>query len=150
MRFASLSLGNRPALDWLVALDHLQQLKHRLVVLLLVGEEHLVDEAVTKQRIVGVVELDVFEDLEGALAHVVEVGAKLLVAQDRQFAAGLARILDRVVEAPQLTMQRLAPANRLHQPELLEVGDVPEVPDQRAEDRGIDAIELLCVERLDQ
>jgi hypothetical protein len=27
---------------------------------------------------------------------------------------------------------------------------VPEVPDQRAEDRGVDAIELLVAERLDQ
>ena len=47
-------------------------------------------------------------------------------------------------------MQRLALADRLHQPELLEVGDVAEVPGERAEDRRVDAVELLVVERLDQ
>ena len=90
------------------------------------------------------------EHLERALADVGEVGAQLGVAQDRQLAAGLARVLDRVVEAAELAVQRLALADRLHQPELLEVGDVAEVPGQRAEDRRVDAVELLVVERLDQ
>ena len=47
-------------------------------------------------------------------------------------------------------MQRLAVADRLHQPELLEVGDVAEVPGERAEQRRVDPVELLVVERLDQ
>ena len=38
----------------LVALDQLQQLQHRLVVLQLVGEQHLVDEPVPQQRVLGV------------------------------------------------------------------------------------------------
>ena len=135
----------------LVAVDHLQQLQHRLVVLELVGEQHLVDEPFAQQRVLGVgAELDLVEHLEGALADVGEVGAQLGVAQDRQLAAGPARVLDRVVEAAELAVQRLAAADRLHQPELLEVGDVAEVPGQRAEDRRVDAVELLVVERLDQ
>ena len=40
--------------DGTVVLDHLQQLQHRLVVLLLVGQQHLVDEAFAQQRILGV------------------------------------------------------------------------------------------------
>ena len=120
-------------------------------MLVLVGEQHLVDEAVAQQRVLGVgVELDLVEHLERALADVGHVGAQLGVAQDRQLAAGLARVLDRVVEAAELAVQRLAAADRLHQPELLEVGDVAEVPGQRAEDRRVDAVELLVVERLDQ
>ena len=47
-------------------------------------------------------------------------------------------------------MQRLAVADRLHQPQLLEVGDVAQVPGQWAEDRRVDAVELIVGERLDQ
>jgi hypothetical protein len=38
----------------------------------------------------------------------------------------------------------------LDEPQLLEVGDVAEVPRERAEDRRVDAVQLLVVERLDQ
>jgi hypothetical protein len=118
---------------------------------MLVGEQHLVDEPVPQQRVPGVlVDVDFLEHLQGALADVGEVGAQLGVAQDRQLAAGLARVLDRVVEAPEVAVQGLAVADRLHQPELLEVGDVAEVPGQRAEDRRVDAVELLVVEGLEQ
>jgi hypothetical protein len=138
-------------IDGLVSVDHLQQLQHRLVVLLLVGLEHLVDEPFAQQWILGAgADLNLVQDLERALAHVGEVGAQLGVAQDRQLAAGLARVLDRVVETAELTVQRLPPADRLHQPELLEVGDVAQVPGQRAEDRRVDTVELLVVERLEQ
>ena len=120
-------------------------------MLVLVGEQHLVDEAAPQQRVLGIVaQVDLLEHLEGALADVGEVGAQLGVAQDRQLAARPARVLDRVVEAAELAVQGLAPADRLHQPELLEVGDVPEIPGQRAEQRRVDAVELLVVERLDQ
>jgi hypothetical protein len=134
-----------------VAVDHLQQLQHRLVVLQLVGEQHLVDKATAQQWIAGVgTYVDLLQHLKGALAHFGEVGAQLGVAQDRQLTSGLARILDRVVEAAELTVQRLTAADRLHQPKLLEVGDVAEVPGQRAEQRRVDVVELLVVERLDQ
>jgi hypothetical protein len=116
-----------------------------------VGEQHLVNEAFAQQWLLRVgADLDLVEHLERALAHVGQVGAQLGVAQDRQLAARLARILDRVVEATELAVQRLARADRLDQPELLEVGDVAEVPGQRAEDRRVDAVELLVVELLDQ
>ena len=57
-------------------------------MLVLVGEQHLVDEAVGEQRVLGGLEVDPVEHLEGALAHLVQVGAKLVAAQDRQLAAG--------------------------------------------------------------
>ena len=120
--------GSGVGLGRLVALDHLQQLQHRLVVLVLVREQHLVDESVAQKRFGGVVEVDLVEDLQGALADPQQVGAQLVVAQDRQRATGLARVLDRVVEAAQLAVHRLAVADRLHQPELLEVGDVARGP----------------------
>jgi hypothetical protein len=113
------------------------------------GEEHLVDEAV-RQQPVGGIELELVEHLERPLAHLLHVRADLVGAQDRQLAADLARLLDRVVELAEVTAQRLAAADPADKPELLEVGDVPEVPDQRAEDRVVDPIELLLRERLDQ
>ena len=47
-------------------------------------------------------------------------------------------------------MQGLAPADRLHQPQLLEVGDVTEVPGEGAEDRRVNRVQLLVVERRHQ
>lgn len=133
-----------------IAVDHLQRLQHRLVVLVLVGDQHLVDEAVAKHGIVAIGKFDPLEDLEGSAAHLVHVGAQLRPAQDRELAASGPGVLDRVVEATQLPVERLEVADALHEPELLEVGDVPEIPGEWAEDRGVDPVELLLVERLDQ
>jgi hypothetical protein len=118
-------------------------------VLVLVGEQHLVDEAV-RQETVARIELDLAQHLEGAPAHLLEIGANLLGLEDGELAADLPRLLDRVVEVAELTAQRLASPDPPYQPELLEVGDVAEVPDQRAEDRRVDAVQLLIGERLDQ
>jgi len=85
-----------------------------------------------------------------ALAHLRHVGAQLLTAKDRQLVSDLPRVFDRVVEAPELAAQRLAAADPLDQPELLEVRDVAEVPSERAEDRRVDLVELLVGERLDE
>jgi len=114
-----------------------------------VGEEHLVDEAVGEQGVLGA-ELDLPQHLECPLADLLHVGANLVGPQDRQLAADLARLLDRVIERAEVPAQGLAAADPLDQPELLEVGDVPEIPDQRAENRVVDAVELLVRERLDQ
>jgi hypothetical protein len=59
-------------------------------------------------------------------------------------------LLDRVVELAEIASERVAAADPLDQPELLEVGDVPQIPDQRAEDRAVDPIELIVRKRLDQ
>ena len=150
LRPLGVRLGGRLDLHRLVALDHLDQLEHGLVVLVLVGDQHLVDEAAGQQRVLGRLELQPVEDLQRALAHLVEVGAKLVAAQDRQLAACAPRVLDRVVEAAELAVQRLPATHRLHQPQLLEVGDVAQVPRQWAEDRRIDAVQLLVGERLDE
>jgi len=118
-------------------------------VLVLVREQHLVDEAVGEQAVLRI-KLDLVEDLERALADLVHVGADLVGAQDRQLAPDLAGLLDRVVELAEVAAQRLAPADPLDEPELLEVSDVPKVPDQGAQDRVVDPVELLVRERLDQ
>jgi hypothetical protein len=114
-----------------------------------VREEHLVDEPIDQQPIVGI-ELDLAEHLECPLADLVHVWADLIGPEDGQLAADLSGLLDRVVELTEVTPEWLAPADPLHQPELLEVADVPEVPDQWAEDGVVDPVELLMGERLDQ
>ena len=103
-------------------------------MLVLVGEDQVVDVAVAKERI-ATVEVDLVEHLEGPLADLLEVGANLVGLEDRKLAADPSRLLDRVVEGAELVAQRLAPADPLYEPELLEVRDVAEVPDQRAQDR---------------
>ena len=45
--------GGRLDLHGLVALDHLEQLEHGLVVLVLVGDHQLVHEPVGEQRVIG-------------------------------------------------------------------------------------------------
>jgi hypothetical protein len=116
----------------------------------LVREQHLVDEPVSQQTIVGVGELDLGEDLECPLPDLGHVRAKLVAAKNRELVADLARVFDRVVESTELAAHRLAAADPLDEPKLLEVGDVAEVPGERAQDRRVDPVELVVGERLDQ
>ncbi len=103
-------------------------------MLQLVGDQHLVDEAFAQQRVLGVGgDVDFVEHRQRPLAHLGHVGAQLGVVEDRQLAALAARVLDRVVVLAEIPVQRLAAADGLHQPQLLEVGDVPEVPGERTE-----------------
>jgi hypothetical protein len=142
--------GERLRLRRLVAVNQLDQLEHRLVVLVLVSDQHLVHEALGQQRVLRRVELHAIEDLQRALAHLAQVGAKIAAAKDRQLAADRSWVLDRVVEAAQVPVQGVQAAHRLHQPQLFEVGDVAQVPRQRAQDRRVDIVELLVGERLDK
>jgi hypothetical protein len=119
-------------------------------VLALVGEDQLVDETVAEQALVRVLKLGQVEHLERSLADLGHVGTQLVAAQDRQLVAGPARVLDRVVEAPELAAQRLTVADPLDQPELFEVGNVAEIPGERAEDRRVDGVQLPLAERLDE
>ena len=50
----------------------------------------------------------------------------------------------------ELAMHGPPATHRLHQPQLLEVGDVAQIPGQRAENGRVDAVQLLVVERLEQ
>ena len=56
--------------------------EHRLVVLVLVLDDHSVHEAVTHQRIVAV-EIDRRQRVEHALAHAGDEGASFRRSQDR-------------------------------------------------------------------
>ena len=135
---------------WLVAVDHLQQLQHRFVVLMLVRDQHLVGEAGPEDRILRVVEVELVEHLERALANVLHVGAEIVAPQDREFVAVGARVLDRVVDAAEIAVQRFPAPGRLDEPQLLEVGDMAQIPRERTEQRRVDGVELLVAELLDE
>ena len=119
-------------LDGVVCLDHLDELEHRLVVLVLVRQDQLVDESVGEQRVLGRLQIHTVENLQGASANIVEVTAKIGPTKDREVAAGRAGVLDRIVEAAELPVERIQVADGLHEPQLLEVRDVPEIPGERA------------------
>jgi hypothetical protein len=85
-------------------------------VLLLVGDQHLVDEAVAELGNAGVLEVDLVEDLERALADLAHVGPQLRAAEDRKLVPARARVLDRVVETAEVPVERLAAARALDEP----------------------------------
>jgi hypothetical protein len=119
-------------------------------VLVLVREQHLVDKRAVDEGIGVVLELGLREHVQGAAAYLFHVSAKVVASQDRELVADLSRVLNRVVEAAELAADRLAIADTLDEPELLEVGDVTEVPGKRAEDRRVDGVELIVCQGLDE
>ena len=118
-----------------------QRLRHRLGVLELVLDDHADDEFV--ERRFG-------EACEHRLAHVPEVGACGLRRQDRQPAALVACVGGRVVEVVVLRRDRVPSAVPTQEPELLEVADMGQIPDEGRLERRDLARELLVRERLQQ
>ena len=105
----------------------LERGEQRLVVLVLVLHDHAVDEAVGEQRIAAV-EVDPVEHLERARAHRGVVVARAGGVEDvegRPLATG---VTERVVHVVEARHRRCGPCELAHQPELLEVTDVGEVP----------------------
>ena len=86
------------------------------------------------------------DHLERPLADLLEVVARLGRPQERQVAAAGARGLEGVVDIGQLLAQQRLAAEAMHDPEVLEGGDVAQVPDQRAHQRGVDPLQLLIGE----
>ena len=106
-------------------LGELQRLQHRLVVLVLVLDQHLADEG-----------RHAVEAGQRALAHRLHVGDRLVAAQVGQVAALGPRRLGGVVDLREVGAQQLQPGLAAH-PQVLERGDVAEVPDQRAHQRVV-------------
>jgi hypothetical protein len=128
-----------------VALLELQCLQDRLVVLVLVLEHHVVDVTVTQQRI-HVLEVHRGETREHAAADLVHDAATLAQPGKRQRAALAARVLERVVHAGHFhEFDRAVEVSG--EPELLEMGDMAQIPQDRAHQRIMLQPELLVGER---
>jgi hypothetical protein len=107
-----------------IQLSELDGLEHRLVVLLLVAHDELDDDPVA--------DAPPLDDAERSLAHLLQVLAGLGRAQERQLAAAGARSLKCVIDIGQLLVQQRLAAEAMHDPEVLEGGDVAQVPHQWA------------------
>jgi hypothetical protein len=129
--------------------EHLHALQQRLLVLLLVLRDHLVDVAFGDEAWVAAVET-VGEHGESALAHPGEVGQQLVAGGQRQRFTRRPRVGDRVEHALEAVFHRRQAAEPLGEPELFEVADVAEVPDHRREDREVLPAERRPVERADE
>ena len=121
-------------------LRELDRLQHRLVVLLLVLEDHLVDLG---RAAAG-------EHLERALADLREVGQRLAAVEQGEVAADGARRLEGVVHRGQLRVQQRLAAVAVDEPEVLVGGDVAEVPHQWAHQRGVRGLDVGVGQRGDE
>ena len=126
-----------------------ERLRHRLAVLELVLHDHPHDEPMLEQRIITV-ERQFGEEREHSFADTIDIRACRPRRQDRQPAALAACVSERVVELVMLGRDRIPSAGAAQEPELLEVTDVREIPDERRLERRDLARELLVRERLQQ
>ena len=115
-----------------------ERLRHRLDVLELVLRDHADDEVVPRQ---------LGEPVDYLLAHLRDVGTRVLRGEDGQRPPLGSPVCERVVQIVELAAVRVATSE---QPELLEVPDVSEIPDERRLKRRDLPRQLLVRERLQQ
>ena len=119
-----------------------ERLQHRLLVLVLVADHELVQQAVADAAGLG--------QLAHARAHLGQVLVRLGAPQVGEIAALPARRLEGVVDLGEVPAQHRLAAEAVHEPQVLEGGDVPEVPHQRAHQLRVHALEVLGAHRLHQ
>ena len=90
------------------------------------------------------------EPVEDLLAHPPHVGPRVLRREDRELPALGTLVRERVVQVVEPRRGGPAAVAVPEQPELLEVADVREVPDERRLQRRDLARQLLVVQRLEQ
>jgi hypothetical protein len=127
----------------------LERLRHRLDVLELVLGDHPDDEAVSKQR-VSVVDRELWQEPEHALAHLGHVFTRGSRREDREASTLGARMSEGVVEAIAVRRSAVLSSDAPQQPQLLEVADMREIPDERRLQRRDLRRELVVGERLQQ
>ena len=115
-----------------------ERLRHRLDVLELVLRDHSDEEVVPRQ---------LGKPLEHLLAHLRDVRPGVLRGQGGQRPALGSLVCERVVQIVEHAAVAFAASE---QPELLEVPDVSEIPDERRLERRDLARQLLVGERLEQ
>jgi hypothetical protein len=128
----------------------LERLEDRLRVLLLVPDDQLVHEAVVQQPVVRRGEVGQLELAERSRPHVIHVAQRILAAQVWEGASFLARRGGGVIDDAQVVAQGGTLEGRLHEPQVLERRDVPEVPDDRAHERIVDGVQRVVGELLDE
>ncbi len=130
-------------------LEHLHRLQQGLLVLLLVLGDHLVDQAAA-QQLRPLVDRDPGQHRQALLAHPLEVGAERLLVGQRQALALRPRIALRVEHRREVPLLGSQPGQPPAQPLFLEMADMAEVPDHRAEDGDLLAPQGAPVQHRDQ
>lgn len=112
-------------------------------------EDEAEHEAVPKQA-VRRIELRPLQDLERQLPDLAEIRARRRRVEQLERRPLLASMLERVVDVVAGREDRIAAREPPEQPELLEMADVGEVPDERRLQRGMLADEIVVGEQLEQ
>ena len=118
------------------------RLAHRLCVLELVAEHHLADRPVAEPL--------ARERRGGAGADGSQIVARRGRPERLDFPAHRARRLERVVQLGQIRAQQLQARVAMSEPQVLVGGDVTEIPDERAHDRRVHALEIRVADSRDQ
>jgi hypothetical protein len=111
-----------------------ERLQHRLAVLLLVAHDQLVHDPVARPDAPG--------DAQRPVPDALEVLARLPCPQERQAAPPGPGSLEGVVDLGQVRPLHRLTGEAVHQPEVLERGDVPQVPGQGTHQVRVDALEV--------
>jgi hypothetical protein len=122
-------------------LRELERLQHRLVVLVLVLDDHFPDGPHASHEI---------EHLERAGTRTDHELERLSPPQIGKVAAIRTGRLGSVVHDREIRVKRRHAPRSLREPEVLERGDVAEVPDERAHQRVVDAMKVLVAHALDE
>ena len=125
---------------------HLEGLEHRLVVLVLVLDHHVVGVPAAPQRLLRGEALG-RQAAADALAHMVDVGVGVGGLEQPQLRSLRPLVLAGVVDVVEPALGRLLAVEGPQQPELLLVADVREIPDERREDRGRLCLQIVGRER---
>src|SRR5687768_3505964 len=126
----------------------LQRLEDGLVVLVLVLENHVVDETVAKERVV-VVPFEYLELLQHACTDFRKSPQHLVERRQRKRCAFRPRMLERVVHPGHLR-KLYRPAQVPRQPQLLEVRDVSDIPDDRTHQGIMLPVKIVVRQARDQ
>jgi hypothetical protein len=126
-----------------------QCLRHRFGVLELVLGHHPDDETLLEQRI-AIVERQFRKERKHGLADVLYVSACGLRWQERQPAALAACVRERVIKVVVVRRECAQSADPSQEPQLLEVADVREIPDERRLQWRDLKCQLFVRERLQQ
>jgi hypothetical protein len=126
----------------------LKGLKDGLIVLILMLQNHVIDVPLTEQRI-GLVRLSLLQPRQNSRADFFHYFAAFRKGRQPQPATLAPRMLEGIEETGHLD-ELDGTVEVPGQPELLEVSDVPEIPDDWAHERIVLQAELSVGQRLHQ
>ena len=121
-------------------------LENRLLVLSFVLHRHVKHITIADQR-VRISQVGLRQDRKRFTVYLVEIIARLSTIEYRELTATPAWIVKRVVKLVSCDVMGGAAVEPTQKPQLLEVGDVAHVPDNRAHDRGVLFVEVVVCQQ---